>query len=351
MKIGEIKKYGLFNSEKDYANLKYSPQRTVSFFEFDYILSCQKNATSYIDGNAYKIAPNTLILRKPNQKAHSRLHFKCYCLHLEIPRSAPLFEQLFSMPQFFTFLHEERYQTLFETLFQHLLKNDDCENDYFTSAKILELVYFLKRDEKHNKSIKTPLLKKETRSIQQIISYVKENYHEHLCLLTHNHLDHTDPETLCHYLSKESEVTVLASGNAWQNVRKTFGGVNNNYVQFNRGTEWTENDILFKAVYAEHSDEKAIGVIMQAEGKTYYITGDTLYNAEIFKDLPKKIDYVFLPINGKGNNMNFADGVRFCQKIRATAIPLHCGLFDTIDMNEWQYKNKKVPEFYKEIQL
>lgn len=182
MKIGEIKKYGLFNSEKDYANLKYSPQRTVSFFEFDYILSCQKNATSYIDGNAYKIAPNTLILRKPNQKAHSRLHFKCYCLHLEIPRSAPLFEELFSMPQFFTFLHEERYQTLFETLFQHLLKNDDCENDYFTSAKILELVYFLKRDEKHNKSIKTPLLKKETRSIQQIISYVKENYHEHLCL-------------------------------------------------------------------------------------------------------------------------------------------------------------------------
>ena len=87
-------------------------------------------------------------------------------------------------------------------------------------------------------------------------------------VLTHNHLDHTDPETLSHYLSQDSKVTVLASGNAWQNVRKTFGGVNNNYVQFNRGTEWTENDILFKAVYAEHSDEKAIGVIMQAEEKT-----------------------------------------------------------------------------------
>ena len=40
-----------------------------------------------------------------------------------------------------------------------------------------------------------------------------------IILLTHNHLDYTDPETLCHYLSKESEVTVLASGNAWQNVR------------------------------------------------------------------------------------------------------------------------------------
>ena len=44
-----------------------------------------------------------------------------------------------------------------------------------------------------------------------------------IILLTHNHLDHTDLETLCYYLGTESEVTVLASGNAWQNVRKAFG--------------------------------------------------------------------------------------------------------------------------------
>lgn len=133
-----------------------------------------------------------------------------------------------------------------------------------------------------------------------------------MILLTHNHLDHVDLETLAHYLGEESEVTVLASGNAWQNVRNAFGGIKNNYVQFNRGTEWTENGIRFQAVYAEHSDDKAIGIVMQAEGKTYYITGDTLYNAKIFKDLPKKIDYIFIPVNGRGNNMNFADAARFC---------------------------------------
>ena len=32
-------------------------------------------------------------------------------------------------------------------------------------------------------------------------------------VLTHNHLDHTDPETLGYYLGADSEVTVLASGN------------------------------------------------------------------------------------------------------------------------------------------
>ena len=72
-----------------------------------------------------------------------------------------------------------------------------------------------------------------------------------LILLTHNHLDHTDPETLCHYLGEDSAVTVLASGNAWENIRRRFGGIQNNYVLFNRGTEWTEGSLRFRAVRAD----------------------------------------------------------------------------------------------------
>lgn len=171
-----------------------------------------------------------------------------------------------------------------------------------------------------------------------------------IIILTHNHLDHTDPETLCHYLKEDSGICVLASGVAWQNVRKSIGG-RNNYVMFNRHTEWTHKDIKFTAVYAEHSDDHAIGVIIEAEGKKYYITGDTLYNTEIFKDLPDDIDYTFLPVNGVGNNMNMADAKRFCSKVGGKAIPLHCGLFDEIDMNLFGYENKVIPHFYKEIEL
>lgn len=170
-----------------------------------------------------------------------------------------------------------------------------------------------------------------------------------ILVLTHNHLDHTDPETLVHYLGEDSHVCVLASGNAWQTVRKFGGG--NNYVMFNRHTEWTEGALRFRAVYAEHSDTCAVGVLLEAEGKTYYITGDTLYNTRIFEDLPEKIDYVFLPVNGVGNNMNFTDGARFCEKLGTVAIPLHCGLFDSLDPNDFPYTNKIVPEFYQEIHL
>lgn len=171
-----------------------------------------------------------------------------------------------------------------------------------------------------------------------------------IIVLTHNHLDHTDPDTLKHFITQSGNMTILASGNAWNTVRARFGG-NNNYVMFNRHSEWTEGNIKFSAVKAEHSDEHAIGFIMETEGKKYYVTGDTLYNADIFSDLPEGIDYVFLPVNGRGNNMNMEDGKRFCERIGAKAIPLHCGLFDDLDMNKFGYENKVIPEFYKEIKL
>lgn len=172
-----------------------------------------------------------------------------------------------------------------------------------------------------------------------------------ILVLTHDHLDHTDPQTLVHYLKEDCGVCVLASEHAWNHVRKTFGGIRHNYIRFNRHSEWTESGIRFTAVKAEHSDTAAIGVLIEAEGKTYYITGDTLYHTGIFADLPEKIDYVFLPVNGKGNNMNMQDGVRFCEKIGAKAIPMHCGLFDTLDLHDFAYENKVVPEFYREIVL
>ncbi len=171
-------------------------------------------------------------------------------------------------------------------------------------------------------------------------------------ILTHNHLDHTDPETLPHYLKNDGPITVLASGNAWSEVRK-FGGAHN-YVCFNRHTEWSEGNIRFIAVYAEHSDDKAIGVIIEAEGKRIYITGDTLYNTKVIGDVFAlgKIDILFLPINGVGNNMNLRDAKRFCERISPRlAVPMHFGLFDDLKGEDFEYEPKSVPQIYKEIKI
>ncbi|MBQ8648573.1 MAG: MBL fold metallo-hydrolase [Clostridia bacterium] len=171
-----------------------------------------------------------------------------------------------------------------------------------------------------------------------------------ILVFTHNHLDHYDPDTVKHYLDKESNVLVLSPSSVWKEVRK-FGG-NNNYVLFNRHTVWTESNIKFTAVKAEHSDSFSIGVIIDDGNKKYYITGDTLFNTEIFEDIPSDIYAVFLPVNGVGNNMNMADAALFAEKINAEYIvPLHIGMFDSISADDFQCKNKIEPKIYKEIRL
>ena len=173
-----------------------------------------------------------------------------------------------------------------------------------------------------------------------------------MLVITHNHADHLDKETISHYLSEESCVTALAPRSAWKEVRQ-FGGLKNNYVIFNCGTEWTERGVTFRAVEAEHSDEYAIGVAIAAENRNYYVTGDTLFSERVFESLPKeKFDAVFLPINGKGNNMNAADAARFAKRVNAkNVVPVHFGMFDNLTGAELICENKIVPEIYKEIVL
>ena len=169
-------------------------------------------------------------------------------------------------------------------------------------------------------------------------------------IFTHNHLDHYDPETAKRFLSADSPILVLAPGSVWNEVRKIGG--NHNYVLFNRHTSWTEKGIKFTAVKAAHSDETAVGVLIDDGEKKYYITGDTLYNEEIFADIPQDITAVFLPINGAGNNMNMSDAKAFAERIGAKyTVPIHFGMFDEINADAFECDNKVIPKIYKEIEL
>lgn len=169
-------------------------------------------------------------------------------------------------------------------------------------------------------------------------------------IFTHNHLDHYDPETVARFITLDSNITVLAPKSVWDEVRKIDG--NNNYVLFNRHTEWTENSIKFTAVKAEHSDPTPIGVIIDDGDKKYYVTGDTLYNNEIFEDIPDDIYALFLPVNGAGNNMNMTDSARFAKRVNAKrVVPIHIGMFDELSANNFICKNKVIAQIYKEINL
>lgn len=169
-------------------------------------------------------------------------------------------------------------------------------------------------------------------------------------IFTHNHLDHYDPETVRKFISPDSSILVLAPRSVWDEVRKLGGS--NNYVLFNRHSCWSQNGIRFTAVKAEHSDITPIGVIIDDGEKKYYITGDTLYNEEIFADIPNDIYALFLPINGLGNNMNACDAAAFAARIGAKkVVPFHIGMFDDLTADIFSCENKVIPQVYKEIKL
>ena len=171
-------------------------------------------------------------------------------------------------------------------------------------------------------------------------------------IFTHDHLDHYDPETAPCFLQKtDKRMTVLCPSSVWRKAR--VDGAEHNYVQFNRHTSWSEYGFRFTAVKAEHSDAFAIGVVIEdlVGGEVCYVTGDTLYNSEIFDDLPKKIDVLFVPINGVGNNMNMTDAARFAEKVGAkVSVPYHFGMFDSLDPTGFACENRVIPELWKEFQ-
>lgn len=169
-------------------------------------------------------------------------------------------------------------------------------------------------------------------------------------IFTHDHLDHFDPETVEHFLRSSRPMTVLAPNSVWQKARQ-YGGPHN-FVLFESGTQWTQGDIRFTAVPAAHSDPAAIGVLLQAENKLHYVTGDTLYNTNVLSSLPAGIDTVFLPVNGVGNNMNTADAARFAADCGAKcAVPIHIGLFDDLKAQAFPFEPKRILTVYKEEAL
>lgn len=169
-------------------------------------------------------------------------------------------------------------------------------------------------------------------------------------LITHEHIDHYDPETIAHFVHSDSQVTVLSPRSVWDSIRKAKG--QNNFVCVISGVVWTEGDVEICTVEAVHSDPFAVGYVLKVSGKTYYIAGDTLYSKHLAREIPCGVDVAFLPINGKGNNMSAVDAANLAKEIEAKLVlPVHFGMLDTLDPAVFEYENKMIPEIYKEIEL
>lgn len=176
-----------------------------------------------------------------------------------------------------------------------------------------------------------------------------------IILITHEHETHLDIKTLEELVSRaEKTITFIAPENAYRKLQKLGG--RHNYVMLNPHSVWSERGITFYAVHAEHSDRSAVGYILDDGEKTYYVSGDTLYNYDVIDEVLELVedgvDYAFLPINGRGCNMNAKDAADFAYEIDAKcAVPMHYGLYDTTSPEAFDFDGAMILEPYKTVEI
>lgn len=202
-------------------------------------------------------------------------------------------------------------------------------------------------------SVGEQISSEKNRRIPADMSFLDKN--PDVVLVTHDHLDHLDPETIEAILARANKpITFIAPEIAYKKLVK-YGGPHN-YVMLNPHSVWSERGITFYAVHAEHSDRTAVGYILDDGDKTYYVSGDTLYNYDVIDEVLELVedgvDFAFVPINGKGNNMNARDAADFAYEIDAKcAVPLHYGLFDNISPESFDFDNSMILEPFKTVEI
>ncbi len=163
-----------------------------------------------------------------------------------------------------------------------------------------------------------------------------------ILVITNTEPDRLDDATLMGVLGVDRKMTVLCSEGAYNRVRHF--GCGHNYVLLSPHSVWSECGLTFYSVRAEHHDRTAIGIIIDDGERTFYMSGDTLYNYDVLDDVmdlvDDGVDYAFLPINGYGNNMNAKDAADFAYELDAgRAVPLHYGMFDDVSPESFDFED------------
>lgn len=144
-------------------------------------------------------------------------------------------------------------------------------------------------------------------------------------LITHDHLDHLDPETipiieLVNPPEKYYGPRTVTKHLERLNVRKDA------VCKFMRGDTVSFGGMEITAVYAEHTED-SIGAVIRANGLKIYITGDTCLTDRLISDETMNSDVVISCVNGIDENLNPDEAAQLSKKLGARIlIPMHYGL-------------------------
>ncbi len=181
-------------------------------------------------------------------------------------------------------------------------------------------------------------------------------------ILTHAHSDHLGDAMK---IAKRGKVTFICVNEL--GIYLTSKGFETHNMHIGGGYNFDFGRVKFTIAHhgsmtpeGNYAGEPA-GVILQADGKTLYHTGDTglFLDMKLISEMNGPIDYMLLPI-GDNFTMNITDAVRAAELVRPkTAIPIHYDTFDVIKADPQEFKqkaeavgiNSRVMEYGEEIKL
>jgi len=167
--------------------------------------------------------------------------------------------------------------------------------------------------------------KKEKLTRLQEICVKPEDIDADLVLCTHDHLDHTDPETLLK-ISRVCRAKFVGPTSSYQHLKK-LGIDRNRLTRIDRGETKVINGIKIRAVYTKHTED-SVGYIFCFNNILVYLTGDTEYDQKLSEVKIYKPGIMLVCINGKWGNMNVEEAVKLTEDIQPkVVIPMHYGMF------------------------
>ena len=164
-----------------------------------------------------------------------------------------------------------------------------------------------------------------------------EDLRPDVLFITHNHIDHFDPIALPEIHHQYPHVKIAGPDSVMRKAQE-FNFNSSVLVPVNNGESIDLGTFRITATPAYHSDPFTVGILIEAGGKTVYLSSDTLFNETLASDIRllagSEIDVTIICINGKLGNMNWQEAVKVVETIKPRlAIPMHYGMFaeNTVD--------------------
>ena len=152
-------------------------------------------------------------------------------------------------------------------------------------------------------------------------------------LVTHDHLDHLDPETIRHYAHRDTTQFVAPRFAAQKLLNLGLPG--KNVHRLDAGETWAQRGLTVTGTFALPTSADVLDTtgfwLKFANGRTVYHASDTAFAPLLLQAAPKDVEVLLVPINGKWGNLNVEQAAELTAEVTPRyVLPVH---YDVMALN------------------